>query len=485
MQLMGSLQYRLLLNLAFDALVFAQSAVAQTTADLPDLQNAPIDTVVNKDKTALDEYVAKEDKSFVWKIVSQPADAAGNLSLVIEFTSQTWQPAESVSRSEWQHVMQVFIPASAKSDTGLLIISGGDNDDPVPTEIDDRTRQIAAATQSVVATLNCVPNQPLSFGGESRVRYEDAIIAYTWDKFLDSEDDNWPLQLPMVKSAVRAMDVLTAVTQSLGSPVVPVDKFVVTGASKRGWTTWLTAAADPRVVAIAPIVIDMLNMDPSMVHHYECYGEWSKALDDYIEAEIPQRRLLPRYRELVQIADPAAYRDRLSMPKCIINSAGDEFFLPDSSQFYFDDLVGEKYLAYFPNCGHALRGSNALDTLIAFYTTVIHNTPRPHVEWSRPEANVLVVTADRPPRRVLLWEGLNPKTRDFRLPVAGECYESRELQSDDSNVWRVELPIPAEGWTASFVQLEFDVGATRPFRVSTPVIVLPETRPFVGKPLEE
>ena len=33
------------------------------------------------------------------------------------------------------------------------------------------------------------------------------------------------------------------------------------------------------------------------------------------------------------------YRQRLSIPKYIINSSGDDFFTPDSSQFYFKKLI--------------------------------------------------------------------------------------------------------------------------------------------------
>ena len=30
------------------------------------------------------------------------------------------------------------------------------------------------------------------------------------------------------------------------------------------------------------------------------------------------------------------------MPKFVLNAAGDQFFLPDSSQFYYDELKGPK-----------------------------------------------------------------------------------------------------------------------------------------------
>ena len=37
-----------------------------------------------------------------------------------------------------------------------------------------------------------------------------------------------------------------------------VSQFIVAGASKRGWTTWLTGAVDSRVIAIIPIVMGSL-----------------------------------------------------------------------------------------------------------------------------------------------------------------------------------------------------------------------------------
>jgi PhoPQ-activated pathogenicity-related protein len=464
----------------------ATSSVAQSLATKESLARPkPFPTAVNSKQTPLDEYIAAPDESFAWRIVHQEKDSSGNQALIISLTSQTWQPSESVTRTKWEHVLELFVPATAKTRIGLLFIDGGNNDSALPEKIDEKTRLFALAAGAVVAKLKCVPNQPLSFGGESRQRREDSIIAYTWDKYLDTGDPHWILQLPMTKSAVKAMDAITAATEFLGSPVIKVDQFIVAGASKRGWTTWLTAAVDKRVVAIAPIVIDVLNIDQSLVHHHACYGKWSEALNDYVEAKIPQRRGDPRYRQLLQIVDPAAYRERLTMPKCIINSAGDEFFVPDSSQFYFDDLPGEKYLAYFPNCGHALKESNALNTLIAFFCSIVQGKQLPQVEWTRLEPNVLSVSTNQSPTRVLLWSGNNPQARDFRLPIAGKCYQSQPLEKTSNNTWRVTLPEPTAGWTASFVQLQFDVGTAWPFCVSTPVVVLPEELPFADKPISD
>src|SRR5262245_65524261 len=112
--------------------------------------------------------------------------------------------------------------------------------------------KLAMGTKSVVAELRMVPNQPLVFAGETQGRVEDSFIAYTWDKFLRTGDEKWPARLPMTKAAVRAMDSVTAFCATPQGGGSKIDQFVISGGSKRGWTTWTTAAVDKRVIAIIP-----------------------------------------------------------------------------------------------------------------------------------------------------------------------------------------------------------------------------------------
>jgi PhoPQ-activated pathogenicity-related protein len=193
-----------------------------------------------------------------------------------------------------------------------------------------------------------VPNQPLTFAGETQTRAEDGIIAYTWDKYLRTGDESWPLRLPMTKSVVRAMDAVSGFCRSAAGGGIAVDRFVVAGASKRGWTAWTAAAVDKRVAAVVPVVIDLLNIETSFEHHYRAYGFWAPAIAAYQASGIMRWAGTEELTALLEIEDPFAYRDRLGMPKFSINSAGDQYFLPDSSSFYFDALVGEKYCATCP-----------------------------------------------------------------------------------------------------------------------------------------
>lgn len=425
--------------------------------------------------TALDRYVELPDPEYGWRLVERNEHAAG-VELIAELTSQAWRSPDEVSQSVWKHAMTIVIPRGADPKTAMLFISGGRNGGELPDGASGHTRTVALATGSIVVELGMVPNQPLVIGGDGVPRTEDGLLARSWNKYLETKDPTWIAQLPMAKSAVRAMDAVQEILQQ-EAPELPVERFVVAGASKRGWTTWLTAAVDPRVAAIAPIVIDVLNVDESMRRHHAAYGGWSPALRDYEEQGLAGLFLEDRGREILSLVDPYEYRDRFTMPKCVINATGDEFFLPDSSEFYFDDLPGEKHLCYVPNAGHSLKGSNALDTLVAFHHSVVHGVERPSIDWRRDADGQVCVSCSAEPKRLTLFQAENPDARDFRKPVIGDAYQPQPLEVDDNRQAFVELDAPGKGWRASFVQAEFDIGAPTPLRVTTPVWVTPDTLP--------
>jgi PhoPQ-activated pathogenicity-related protein len=431
-------------------------------------------------KTPLDEYVARPDPSYAWKLANKIEGKESN-AYVLELTSQTWGEDKKVDRTRWVHWLTVIKPANLRSDTALLSIGGGNNDGRPRTSADAALRAIAEYTGSAVVELRMVPNQPLTFDDDprpGRKRQEDEIIAYTWRKYIETSDASWPLRLPMTKSAVRAMDAVTEFLKSSEGGGVRVDKFVVAGGSKRGWTTWTTAAVDPRVVAISPIVIDLLNVVPSFVHHYRAYGFWAPAVGDYFAEGLMDEQDNPRYRELMKIVEPYEYRDRLTMPKFIMNSAGDQFFLPDSWKFYWKDLKGEKHLRYVPNSDHSLRNTDAMESLAAFHRSVVQGKPRPRYSWEiKTDGSIEVKTKDRP-AAVKLWQANNPDARDFRLESLGPKYTSSDVEPVRAGHYVVKAPPTAKGYTAYFVELTFPSEGKYPFKFTTGVAVTPDTYPF-------
>jgi PhoPQ-activated pathogenicity-related protein len=336
-------------------------------------------------------------------------------------------------------------------------------------------------TQSVAAELRNVPNQPLVFHQDGHERKEDDLIAYTWDQFLRTGDERWPARLPMTKAAVRAMDAITAFCASRDGGRIPIEHFVVAGASKRGWTTWTTAAVDKRVIGIAPIVIDVLNLEPSMKHHYAAYGFWAPAVGDYVRRQIMDWIGTPQNRALARIEDPYEYRQRFTMPKLILNATGDQFFLPDSSQFYFDDLAGEKYLRYVPNTDHSMKGSDAWETLQAFYQSLLLQRPMPRFSWTLEPDGAIKVKATDMPKAITLWQATNPQARDFRLETFGPKWTSSPLTLDHGQCV-ARLPEPPQGWTAFMVELTYDGPGNRPLKLTTSVRVVPDKLDHVFKP---
>jgi PhoPQ-activated pathogenicity-related protein len=430
-------------------------------------------------ETALDRYVKKADPTYAYKVVDT-LKGEGYTAYVIELTSQTWRKESEVDRTVWKHWLTIVKPDKVAHTTGYLFITGGSIRDRAPARAKPEFIDIALTTNSVAAELQDVPNEPLQFSDVQGTKTEDGIIAYTWMKYMKTGDENWPLRLPMTKSAVRAMDTITEVMAKPESGGVKVEKFVVSGGSKRGWTTWTTAAVDKRVAAIMPASIDLLNLQKSFEHHWKVYGFFAPAVKDYVEAGVMDQMGTKEFEKLLEIEEPYNYRDRLTMPKFLIQGAGDQFFLPDSSRFYFDDLKGEKYLRYVPNADHSLRGSDARDSMTAFYESFLKGTPRPKFSWTFEKNGDIRVTSKDKPSAVKLWQATNPEKRDFRIETLGPKFTGSDLQDQGGGVWVAKVGAPEKGWTAYLVELTFPSGGKYPFKFTTAVRVNPDTEPFPG-----
>jgi PhoPQ-activated pathogenicity-related protein len=430
--------------------------------------------------TPLDQYIANGDDAYAWKAEKSVSNGPFKTT-VIKLTSQKWRTEKDVDRPLWEHWLVVTVPEKLKTDRAFLLIGGGSHNSSMPNGPDAITSAIAQSTGSIVAELKNVPNQALVFHNDGQPRTEDDLIGYAWAQFLENGDPTWLPRLPMTKSAVRAMDCITEFAASEDGGKKKIEKFVVAGGSKRGWTTWMTGAADNRVEAIVPIVIDVANCEPSLRHHAEAYGFWAEAIGNYYQHYILQRFNHPRMKDLYAVEDPFYYRDRLVMPKYIVNGSGDQFFLPDSSQFYYDELKGEKLIRYVPNADHGLKNSDAVQSIAAFYHAVTQGKPRPEYSWTFEKDGTIRVVSKTKPTKVEMWQANNPKARDFRLMTIGPAFQGTTLSEQSDGVYVAPKPSDQlSGWTATFVELSYDVGAAFPLKVTTAVRITPDTLPFQG-----
>jgi PhoPQ-activated pathogenicity-related protein len=276
----------------------------------------------------------------------------------------------------------------------------------------------------------------------------------------------------MVKSAVRAMD--TAQELAAKEWNLKLEHFMVTGASKRGWTTWLTATHDKRVNAIAPMVIDMLNMGAQLKQQLTYYGKFSDQLKDYTEKGLPAVMLTARGKDLMRIVDPFEYREKLTLPKLIILATNDRYWTVDALNNYYEQLQGEKYILYVPNNGHGIKDFprllGGLNALYQHTTTKdhAHKDKLPKFTWlhtTKDKAHQIAVKSEPVPRELTLWTA-ESKTRDFR--DATFVPKKIELQAGETIA---EAALPTDGYSAVFVEAQFD-RQPYPLPLSTTIKVL-------------
>ncbi|MDD4778925.1 MAG: PhoPQ-activated protein PqaA family protein [Fermentimonas sp.] len=415
-------------------------------------------------ETALESYLNNNDTSYAWEIYE--TDDLERVKLYnILLTSQKWH------EYTWRHQLVILVPEELKYDGALLYISTGSNSDEMPNWRDKDNNSIqlmkyvAEKNQALTAVLFQVPNQPL-FDDLT----EDEIISLTFHNYRGDGDYTWPLLFPMVKSAVRSMDAIQDFSiQELNHEI---NRYTVSGASKRGWTTWLTGASDSRVEAIAPMVIDMLNMPKSISYHVEAWGDYSPQIHDYVDLGVAQDVDTPDGQELVAMVDPYSYRDKLTMPKFIFNGTNDEYWPVDVIKHYFYDLPGENYLHYVPNAGHSLGDKKqAINALSSFFAETLRGEKYPECTWQLKESDTgAIVTIDLSKELlagVELWSS-DSDDRDFR----DNEFTVQTLKIEPADKISVTVEYPDSGFRAFYIDLLYPNPYGETYSKSTRVFVV-------------
>ena len=513
--------------------------------------------------TDLDKYMALADPVYEWEFNSSNV-IEGSIPLLgkwkgylVNMTSLTWLTPEDTGECwTWHNGVLVVVPESLDTSIDTMMIWPSDGLDPVRVpswKPDDRDKNtmlvstIALMTRQVVVGLFQIPNAHCTFPNDPKheSRTEDSLMAFTWRQFLDahtSGDPNgtafqWPAQCPMVKATVRAMDAtqeFLSKCESCGVKNVP-DHWVVFGASKRGWVTWLTAAVDKRVVGIIPVVFDLLNTDKLMHQWWQNYGAWSFALEDYFNENIMGFMDTPAWDAFNAFLDPLMYKDRLTMPKYIVTSGNDEFFQTMDDHAWWDQMPGKNLLLKTPNADHVqVTGLTKIIPSIATWMNVINedrknNNPAstlPTISWdiSYEGSNteqVGIITArvnlaspgtTAPNKALMRYAYTLPGTNriDFRFFTVNEncpipqisfpAIYSGELCPNFDTIWNeVELPAvnqedllvytakmkaPESGWMAMYIQFEFPgkrelIFLDYPFYANTQAALVPnDVLPF-------
>ncbi|MDE2126880.1 MAG: hypothetical protein KGJ62_09850 [Armatimonadetes bacterium] len=408
---------------------------------------------VSASRADLHSFLAEPDPAFHWTKLGEQHVEGGTV-YDLHMVSQVWHGIT------WEHHLQIFKPDNVEHSHFCTLLNTGGNGGPSDAAVG---MMAARASHGLFAILFNIPNQPL-FGGKS----EDALVVYTWLKYMETGDDSWPLHFPMCKAVIKSMDAIQQFMKSEKQPAVT--QFLITGASKRGWTTWLAGASqDKRIKAIAPMVIDTLNVAAQGPHQLAAYGAFSTEIDDYTRAGIFPKLKTPMGRKLLGLEDPYSYRKILTLPKLLILGTNDHYWAQDALNLYWNGLEGPKWVMYDPNSGHGLEDRvRVYNALTSFADCIASRTPWPTMKWAYSAvANGadLTVSSDTPMVSARMFHADAP-TQDFR-----ESHWSSTPVDVNGSSFTGHMDNPATGYRATFAEITYTI-RHKTFTLSTQIRIL-------------
>lgn len=342
----------------------------------------------------LESYLASLGPASAIKVVEATPSGPARVA----FQSQVWRGIP------WRHELLVKTPTQlGRRDLVVVLLTGGDGG----SEQQRSAEKLAEALGIRAVVLTKVPNQPLYDG-----KKEDHLLSFSLDQYRRSGDASWPLLFPMVSSVVKGIDTLEEVLGQKGLKVVLI------GASKRGWTTYLTAAVDPRIAAMVPAVFEMVSMEQQIALMRERYGKDSEKIKPYTALGLTDSFREPRVAQMISWIDPLTFFPRYTMPKLVLLGANDPYWVVDSVRRYWDALPEPKMLRILPNVGHGVLSEAAAgEAIVSFVRTVMASQPFPRFAWRYSSAanGVAVVSGEGGAKisRCALWRA-SSSTADFR-----------------------------------------------------------------------
>ncbi len=401
----------------------------------------------NTSANALERYIDNGDNSYAWKTIDSIRTTDVKVYR-LRLVSQTWHEIP------WIHEVEIIVPHSITCEDALLFVSGGslnENGEPNMHGWDNNIIQamteIAKDCRAITAIIWQVPRQPLFKG-----LYEDEIVSLTFHNFLKDRDHTWPLLFPMAKSAIRAMDAVQDFSKTSRAKIIPRN-FLITGFSKRGWTSWMAAATgDKRIKAIAPAVNDILNMSVNVPYQKFIYGNYSVQIQDYVKLGITEAFGNTEGNELKNMIDPYSYRKKIKIPKLLLMGTNDEYWTVDAVKNYLYGLKGETCIKYNPNVGHSLGDKKeAMNTLKNFFWKTIHHQAYTKLECKvKQKGNELLVKVKSSDiaEEITLWKAYT-SNRDFRKS------EFKPLEIVGNKNISTTLKMPSEGSMAFFIMAKY------------------------------
>ncbi|MES1914391.1 MAG: hypothetical protein MHM6MM_006472 [Cercozoa sp. M6MM] len=504
--------------------------------------------------TPLDEFVDERhsDPTFHYEETGQVITGMCNgntgrwQATVLMVHSLNWLDLETVDRTLWRHQVAHVEPVGDllddRFDDSLTLWITGGRDSNVDREWKETDDELLATAAMVckfgvrAAVLKQIPSQALCWKDEAHLdppkcRSEDDLIARTWREYVEEPEKAHATRtahMAMTRATTTVMDVLQQWSRETYR-TVPAE-FVVAGGSKRGWTAWLTAAVeyDKRVVAVMPIVLDILDFFPQVDRIWRSFGGWPWALYSYFNQDLIVHFDNPRMKELMSFTDPIEYvqQGRFDkLPTLIVSGVADEFFMPDNiAEWWPMRSTGldqrREDAAFFnvrhgPNCNHPfifpgcpveavlLSGAAWIKTVLAQRRGLLQPSDMPKYEWrvnsetgaievEFPEHSPVPVAARVFSARTSPFSG----KRDFRWisgwpprPKSPVVWTSEPLEplDDDSRHWRavktVSKTVEAQKqyWRGFFIEFDFEVGQDDlkfEWSSSTGVSVVPRTYPY-------